>query len=112
MKAACRSYYDMPATNLFVVERNADWSQWTSLSRPPSTTVLMLVQQPDESSAAFHDRIRRRLARGKRLALEAVVWLRNRASADDHLDPNDTLFAQLGANARLGLRVYPCAASA
>jgi len=110
--ALSESYETMPPTNLLVVERNADWSQWTSLSRSLSTAVLMLVQQPDESCAAFHERICRRLARGKRVALEAVVWLRSRATLDEHSNPSDVLFAQLGAKARLGLRIYPRTASA
>jgi len=102
----------MPPTKLLVVERDADWSQWMSLSRSLNTAVLMLVQQPDESCAAFHERIRRRLDRGKRLALEAVVWLRSQAKLDEHPDPSDVLFAQLGAKARLGLSIYPRTASA
>lgn len=103
----------MASMNLLVVERNADWSQWDSISRSLSTTVLMLVQQADESSAAFHDRIRRRLARvNGRSAIEQVVLLRN-DQGEVGIDTDQIpLFEQLGAAARRGLRVYPCAITA
>ena len=102
----------MASMNLLVVERNADWSQWDAISRSLSTTVLMLVQQADESRSAFHDRIRRRLARTNRQAIEQVVLLRN-DNADVSLGSDQSpLFDQLGATARRGLRVYPCAATA
>ena len=102
----------MASMNLLVVERNADWSQWAAISRSLSTTVLMLVQQADESSAAFHERIRRRLARVKRRAIEEVVLLRNNGAENEQASGSEGLFEQLGASARRGLRVYPCAATA
>jgi hypothetical protein len=102
----------MASMNLLVVERNADWSQWATISRSLSTTVLMLVQQADESSAAFHERIRSRLARVKRRAIEEVVLLRNGGAGNDQAAESEPLFEQLGASARRGLRVYPCAATA
>ena len=104
--------HPMASMNLLVVERNADWSQWATISRSLSTTVLMLVQQADESSAAFHERIRSRLARVKRRAIEEVVLLRNGGAGNDQAAESEPLFEQLGASARRGLRVYPCAATA
>ena len=102
----------MAFMNLLVVERNADWSQWDAISRTLNTTVLMLVQQADETSAAFHDRIRHRLARVNRRAIEQVVLLRQ-DGADVSVDLDQSpLFEQLGASARRGLRVYPCAVTA
>jgi len=102
----------MASMNLLVVERNADWSQWDMISRTLNATVLMLVQQPDESSAVFHDRIRHRLARVDRRAIEQVVLLRE-DGADVTRDVDQSpLFEQLGASARRGLRVYPCAVTA
>jgi len=102
----------MASMNLLVVERNADWSQWDMISRTLNTTVLMLVQQSDESSSAFHDRIRRRLARVNRRAIDQVVLLRkDGAEISTDLDESP-LFEQLSASARRGLRVYPCAVTA
>jgi hypothetical protein len=102
----------MASMNLLVVERNADWSQWDSISRTLNTTVLMLVQQPDEPSAAFHDRIRRRLARVDRRAIEQVVLLRKDGADITSGVDQSPLFEQLSASARRGLRVYPCAVTA
>jgi isochorismate synthase EntC len=102
----------MEPMNLLVVERDADWSEWAVISRSLSTAVLMLVQQADETSSAFHDRISRRLARGKERALEKVVLLRNRKTHAVVDATSEALLQQLGASARQGLRVYPCAVTA
>lgn len=97
----------MTKVNLLVVERNADWSDWDAISRSFSS-VLMLVQQADEPSAEFHERILRRMAVVDRHALDQVVMLRDRNI--HHAEPlSAPLLEQIDANARLGLRVYPCA---
>jgi hypothetical protein len=97
----------MTKVNLLVVERNADWSEWDTISRTFSS-VLMLVQQADESSEVFHDRILRRMARVEQHALDQVVFLRDRNGARS--EPlSAPLLEQIDANARQGLRVYPCA---
>jgi hypothetical protein len=98
----------MEPMNLLVVERNADWSEWLSISRSLSTAVLMLVQQADETRAAFQDRITRKLATGR--ALEKVVLLRDRLRDGDPI--SDGLLQELGARARQGIRVYPRAVTA
>jgi hypothetical protein len=102
----------MTPVNLLVVERNADWSQWTTISRSLSA-VLMLVQQPDEPSDVFHARILKRVANDREL-LDRVVLLRAAAkSGAPVLEPlSASLREHIGANARGGLRVYPDAASA
>jgi len=96
----------MTKVNLLVVERNADWSEWATISRS-FNSVLMLVQQADEPSAEFHERIIRRMARVDRHALDQVVVLRERNGATS--EPlSALLLEQIDASARSGLRVYPC----
>jgi hypothetical protein len=99
----------MTKVNLLVVERNADWSDWETISRS-FNSVLMLVQQADEPSDEFHERILRRMARVDRHALDQVVLLRDRNGARS--EPlSAPLLEQIDANARQGLRVYPCSAA-
>src|ERR1700754_3961998 len=100
----------MEPMNLLVVERDADWSQWAMISRGLGRAVLVLVQQVDESTGAFHERIARRLSRGKERPLNKVVVLGN--GKDPAFDPTrDRLLRQLSASAKHGLRVYPRAES-
>jgi hypothetical protein len=99
----------MEPMNLLVVERNADWSQWASISRGLGRAVLVLVQQADESSLAFHERIARRLQRGKAPPLNKVVVLGS-VHGPAVPDPmRDRLHQQLSEGATHGLRVYPYA---
>jgi hypothetical protein len=92
--------------NLLVVERDADWSQWATISRGLGRAVLVLVQQADESTGAFHERIARRLQRGQARPLNKVVLLGS--GKDPAFDPTrDRMLRQLGASAKHGLRVYP-----
>jgi hypothetical protein len=103
----------MTTVNLLVVERNADWSQWSTISRSLSA-VLMLVQQPDETNDAFHARILKRVANDRQL-LDRVVLLRARGTAEDggdELNVKVPWLEHIGATARGGLRVYPEAATA
>jgi hypothetical protein len=96
----------MEPMNLLVVERDADWSQWGVISRGLGRAVLVLVQQADESTGAFHERIARRLQRGKARPLNKVVLLGN--GKDPAFDPTrERMLRQLGASAQHGLRVYP-----
>jgi len=53
----------MDPINVVVVERDADWTQWESTSHLIGHALLVLVQQADETSAAFRARILARLAR-------------------------------------------------
>ena len=96
----------MEPMNLLVVERDADWSQWASISRGLGRAVLVLVQQADESSLAFHERISRRLQRNAIPPIDKVVVLSSGRSTMS--DPSRIrLFAELSENATYGLRVYP-----
>lgn len=96
----------MEPMNLLVVERDADWSQWGTISRGLGRAVLVLVQQADESSGAFHERIARRLQRGKARPLNKVVVLGN--GSDPAFEPGrERMLRQLNASAKYGLRVYP-----
>jgi hypothetical protein len=97
----------MERMNLLVVERDADWSQWASISRGLGRAVLVLVQQADESSPAFHERIARRLQRGKAPPLNKVVVLGSDRGAALPDPVRDRLLEELSENATYGLRVYP-----
>jgi hypothetical protein len=102
----------MEPMNLLVVERDADWSQWPSISRGLGKAVLVLVQQADEPTLAFHERILQRLQRSKVPALNKVVLLRN-GTALPAADPRcDHLLRHLSATAKHGMRVYPYGAAA
>ncbi|MET0384571.1 MAG: hypothetical protein ABW321_01365 [Polyangiales bacterium] len=96
-----------------MVERNADWSQWTLISRA-FDHVLMLVQQSDEPSEEFHARVLERMAQVDEKLLDQVVFLRDRSKLDGiHAEPlSAPLLEQIGASARGGLRVYPLPATA
>jgi hypothetical protein len=102
----------MTPVNLLVVERDADWSQWSTISRS-LTAVLMLVQQPDESCDAFHARVLKRVAKDRQ-SIDRVVVLRGPARTEDSFTPplSAPLLAHIDANARGGLSVYPEAAVA
>jgi hypothetical protein len=93
--------------NLLVVERDADWSQWALISRALSHTVLVLVQQTDETIRAFHERVARRLQRGVVRPLSKVVLLRNIKTARSADPTHDQLLRELTASAQDGVRVYP-----
>lgn len=92
----------MEAMNLLVVERGADWSHWAAASQLLGQAAVILVQQTDESGAAFRQRIVERLQRVKTTALNAVVLLRgkrNRATT--------RFLRELTVAANKGLRIFP-----
>jgi hypothetical protein len=97
----------MEPMNLLVVERDADWSQWPQISRALSHTVLVLVQQADETVRAFHERVAQRLQRGVARPLRRVVVLCNRQRAHSYDATRDQLLRELSAQAQDGLRIYP-----
>jgi hypothetical protein len=98
---------NMEPMNLLVVERDADWSQWGLISRGLGRAVLVLVQQADETSLAFHERIARRLQRDAVPPIDKVVVLSSTRSST-WADPSRVrLFAELGDSAANGLRIYP-----
>jgi hypothetical protein len=98
----------MEPVNLLVVERGADFVQWAAVTKLLGNAVFVLVQQGDESSAAFRKRIKDRLRRAKAKALNGVVLLRGkRASASRRARFHRRLLVQLGRSAKNGLKIYP-----
>jgi len=95
----------MEAMNLLVVERGADWTHWTAASQLLGQAAVILVQQADESGAAFRERIVARMQRIKLTAINAVVLLRggrrNRATT--------RFLRELMIGAKQGLRIFPSA---
>jgi hypothetical protein len=101
----------MEPVNLLVVERGADWAHWAAVSQLLGQAVFVLVQQGDESSAAFRERIAERLQRAKAKAINAVVLLRgNRSHASKRSRLHRRLLIELGRSAKNGLMIYPRAA--
>jgi hypothetical protein len=104
----------MEPVNLLVVERGADWAQWAVVSQLLGQAVLVLVQQGDESSSAFRERIAERVQRFKAKALNAVVLLRGRRSKGERrqgMRYHRRLLHELGVSAKNGLKIYPRAAN-
>jgi hypothetical protein len=98
----------MEPVNLLVVERGADWAHWTAVSQLLGSAVFVLVQQGDESSAAFRERIADRLRRAKAKAINAVVLLRGRRSNGSRQSRfHRRLLIELGRSAKNGLKIYP-----
>jgi hypothetical protein len=71
----------MDPINVVVVERGADYTQWNSAAHLIGHTLLVIVQQADETSAVFGTRIQERLARVKQ-SLGSLVLLRGESSSD------------------------------
>lgn len=67
----------MDLMNVLVVERGADWSYWNATTHLVGHAMLVLVQQVDETTAAFRRRIRERLS-SLRQGLGSLVLLRGR----------------------------------
>jgi hypothetical protein len=67
----------MDPMNVLVVERGADWRNWSATSHLVGHAMLVLVQQVDETTAAFRARIQQRLSRLTQ-GLGALVLLRGR----------------------------------
>ena len=65
----------MDPMNVLVVERGADWRHWNATSHLVGHAMLVLVQQVDETTAAFRARIQQRLQRLTQ-GLGALVLLR------------------------------------
>jgi len=108
----------MEPVNLLVVEQGADWKQWAAVSQLLGQAVFVLVQQGDESSAAFRERIKERLQRAKAKAINAVVLLRGSGSGSGNGNGkrsrssrgsrfHRSLLVELGRSATNGLMIYP-----
>jgi hypothetical protein len=103
----------MEPVNLLVVERGADWAQWAVVSQLLGQAVLVLVQQGDESSSAFRERIAERVQRVKAKALNVVVLLRGRrGDGSPGIRYHRRLLHELGVSAKNGLKIYPRAVRA
>lgn len=85
----------MQPVHLLVVERDADWSQWSVISRSFGTTVVLLIQRADEAVSAFYQRIVRCL--GERLVSEVTLMRAAGAAATGALT---SLLAQLDVSTR------------
>jgi len=85
----------MDPINIVVVERDADWTQWDSASHLIGHALLVLVQQADESTAAFRARIQARLARLKQ-SLGSLVLLRGQSRTELSVDALVSGLANLG----------------
>jgi hypothetical protein len=94
----------MEAMNLLVVERGADWTHWAAASQLLGQAAVILVQQADESGAAFRERIIARLQRIKTTAINAVVLLRGRRNR-----ATTRFLRELMVGAKQGLRIFPSA---
>jgi uncharacterized heparinase superfamily protein len=92
----------MEAMNLLVVERGADWSHWAAASQLLGQAAVILVQQTDESGAAFRQRIVERLQRVKTTAINAVVLLRGKRNRT-----TTRFLRELTVAANKGLRIFP-----
>jgi hypothetical protein len=68
----------MDPMNVLVVERDADLTYLAATSHLVGHAMLVLVQQKDENSAAFHARISAKMARIKKQGLASVAVLRGR----------------------------------
>jgi hypothetical protein len=97
----------MEPVNLLIVERGADWAHWTAVSGLLGQAVFVLVQQGDETSAAFRERIAERLRRAKAKAINAVVLLRGKRDASNSVSYHRRLLRELGRTAKKGLTIYP-----
>ncbi|MEY4580559.1 MAG: hypothetical protein RL701_5262 [Pseudomonadota bacterium] len=103
----------MEPVNLFVVERGADWAQWAVVSQLLGQVVFVLVQQGDESSGAFRERIAGRLRLAKAKAINAIVLLRGKRSRKSRRKSlHRRLLIELGRSAKKGLTIYPMATAA
>jgi hypothetical protein len=100
----------MEAMNLLVIERGADWSHWAAASQLLGQAAVVLVQQADESGAAFRARIAARLQRIKTTAINAVVLLRGRRNPAAGIG-NTRFMRELVASAKQGLRIFPSAST-
>ena len=67
----------MDPMNVLVVERGADYRLWSAASHVIGHAMLVLVQQVDESTAAFRARVQARLSRISQ-GLGSLVLLRGR----------------------------------
>ena len=98
----------MEAMNLLVVERGADWSHWAAATQLLGQAAVILVQQADESGAAFRARIAARLRRIKASAINAVVLLRGSRRKTGRFNTARFL-RELLVGAKQGLRIFPSA---
>jgi hypothetical protein len=61
----------MEIANVLIAEHGADWSNWSSPFAATGRTLVVFVQQPDESKLEFRRRVERRI---ERLKMKAAAW--------------------------------------
>jgi hypothetical protein len=92
----------MHPMNLLIAEQGADWTHWHATKHLVGPGMLVLVQQADETLAAFRTRIRTRTARLK-TEINDVVLLRG--GSDSELT-TEVLLEDLALRPR-DVRSYP-----
>lgn len=90
----------MQPTHLLVVERDADWSQWSRISRSFGSTVVMLIQRADEALGAFYQRIQRCL---EERSIQEVTVMR---AAGEYSGKLLFLLSELGISMRDGMNAF------
>jgi hypothetical protein len=90
--------------NVLVVERDADWTYLAATSHLVGHAMLVLVQQNDETSAAFRARIRAKMSRIKKQGLNSVAVLRGREQSDFSAA---ALLQELEQHGPAEVRTYP-----
>jgi hypothetical protein len=92
---------------LVAVEHHADWSEWIAISRSLAD-VVMVIQDPTETSCQFRDRVVRCVMDGRLEKGEVLhVVLMRRSARDFSRGGEDDFAAQLGKHADVQLSVYP-----
>ena len=94
----------MEPMNLLVVENGADWSQWPAATQLLGQAGVVLVQQSDETGAAFRARISARMRRVKARAINAVLLLRSKRSPAAGV--GNGRFLRAGRQREGGLRIF------
>ena len=61
----------MELANVLIAEQGADWSNWALPFTSSGRTLIVFVQQPDETKRDFSKRIARRI---ERLKMKAAAW--------------------------------------
>jgi hypothetical protein len=61
----------MELANVLIAEQGADWSNWATPFASSGRTLIVFVQQPDETKHDFRKRIARRIGL---LKMKAAAW--------------------------------------
>jgi hypothetical protein len=61
----------MELANVLIAEQGADWSNWMTPFTSSGRTLIVFVQQPDETKNDFRKRVARRISL---LKMKAAAW--------------------------------------